>query len=151
MPAFCDGVPASLLFSIIILSSIVKVSVLRVVVVPETVRFPVIVTTLAVKVPVNVGSAKLAFKALAVVTNSVVAICVVLAAAVAVGAVGVPVSAGEAKSAYPAALTQAEPLHFRRSPEVAVVIVTSPISSRLLIVGIDAHSRPDVAVEFAFK
>jgi hypothetical protein len=35
----------------------------------------------------------------AVVTNAVVAICVVLVAAFAVGAVGVPVSAGEAKFA----------------------------------------------------
>ncbi len=47
---------------------------------------------------VNVGAASGAFKLSAVVTNAVVAICVVLVPAPAVGAVGVPVNAGEVAS-----------------------------------------------------
>ena len=48
-------------------------------------------------------------------------------------------------------LTQAVPFHLRKSPFMAEVIVTSPISSRLLIVGIEAHSMPAAAEELAFK
>ena len=40
IPAFCDGVPASLLLSTIMLSSTVNVSVLTTVCVPFTVKFP---------------------------------------------------------------------------------------------------------------
>ena len=55
----------------------------------------------AVTVPVKVGEARLAFKLSAVVANAVVASCVVLVPAAAVGAAGVPVNVGEAKGAAP--------------------------------------------------
>ena len=56
----------ALLFKIIMLSSTVTVSVLIEVVVPETVKFPLTVTSLAVKVPVKVGEARFDFKSRAV-------------------------------------------------------------------------------------
>lgn len=49
----------------------------------------------SVTVPVNVGEAILAFRLSTVVTNAVVANCVVLVPAVAVGAAGTPVKLGE--------------------------------------------------------
>ena len=57
-PAFSDGAlaPRSA-FNVIILSPIFKVAVLIYVVVPETVKLPVIVTLFAVNNPVNVGLA----------------------------------------------------------------------------------------------
>ena len=48
MPAFCEGVPASLLFKTMMLSSIVNVSLLTVTVAPDTRRFPATVTSLKV-------------------------------------------------------------------------------------------------------
>ena len=53
IPAFCDGVPASLLLSVMMLSARLSVSVLTVVVVPLTVKSPVTVKALlTVVVPV---------------------------------------------------------------------------------------------------
>ena len=51
----------------------------------------------------------------------------------AVGADGVPGRAGEARGAFAArraeSFTQFDPFHFKISPEVAEVIITSPTSS----------------------
>ena len=54
----------------------------------------------AAGVPVNVGDAILAFRLLAVVTNAVVAICVVLVPAAAVVDKGTPVNVGLAILAF---------------------------------------------------
>ena len=57
---------------------------------------PTMVAVIPETVPVNVGEAIFAFRSSAVVTKAVVANCVVLVAAAAVGAAGVPVNVGEA-------------------------------------------------------
>ena len=57
IPAFSVGAAVTLLFKTMMLSSTVSVSVLIDVVVPETVKFPLTVTSLAVTVPVKVGDA----------------------------------------------------------------------------------------------
>ena len=73
----------------------------------------------------------------------------------AVGADGVPVRAGEARGAFAArsaeSFTQFDPFHFKISPEVAEVIITSPTSSRIDTVGMAPHSKPVAVAELAFK
>jgi hypothetical protein len=67
----------------------------------------------------------------------------------------VPVKVGEARGAFAArraeSFTQFDPFHFKISPEVAEVIVTSPTSSRIDTVGIAPHSKPVAVAELAFK
>ena len=66
MPASSVGLLVTLLLRTTMLSLTVSVSVLIEVVVPETVKFPLTVTSLAVKVPVKVGEARFDFKSRAV-------------------------------------------------------------------------------------
>ena len=85
----------------------------------EAAAFPPVNDPETVVLPVKVGDAELAFKPSAVVTNAVVAICVVAVPGVAVGANGAPVSVGDAKFAF-------------RSREVCVAVETGLLASLVL-------------------
>lgn len=71
--------------------------------------------------PVNVGAAMLAFKLSAVVTNAVVAICVVFVPATAVVESGVPVNVGEAVGAFALKVVKSAAAKHPATEAVAVV------------------------------
>ena len=104
--------------------------------VEETV--PIEVVEGRVTTPVNVGLADGAFRLSAVVTKAVVANCVVMVPAIAVGAVGIPVKVGLAKGAFrlSAVVTKAVVAScVVFVPAVAVGATGIPVSVGLVSVG----------------